>query len=127
MAAKILVSLPQEFLDDVDRAAAEDHRSRSELIREALRAYLETRQERKGHVKAIQENRTVYQADINAQPRQATGVQASPEERVVRAPEQKAKIAKTIALQDEIARKIQHVKTDSTEEIRRWRTTRRGV
>ena len=47
MANKILVSLPEKFLEDVDRVAAEEHRSRSELIREALRAYLETRKNRK--------------------------------------------------------------------------------
>jgi uncharacterized protein (DUF433 family) len=47
MANKILVSLPEKFLEDVDRVAAEEHRSRSELIREALRAYLETRQGKK--------------------------------------------------------------------------------
>jgi CopG family transcriptional regulator/antitoxin EndoAI len=47
MASKILVSLPEKFLEDVDRVAAEEHRSRSEFIREALRAYLETRHSRK--------------------------------------------------------------------------------
>ena len=47
MANKILVSLPEKFLEDVDRVAAEEHRSRSELIREALRAYLEVRQNKK--------------------------------------------------------------------------------
>jgi len=47
MANKILVSLPEKFLEDVDRLAAEEHRSRSELIREALRAYLEARQGKK--------------------------------------------------------------------------------
>ena len=47
MANKILVSLPEKFLEEVDRLAAEEHRSRSELIREALRAYLETRKNRK--------------------------------------------------------------------------------
>jgi|SRR5687768_10997046 uncharacterized protein (DUF433 family) len=47
MANKVLVSLPQKFLADVDRVAAEEHRSRSELIREALRVYLETRQGKK--------------------------------------------------------------------------------
>ena len=47
MANKILVSLPEKFLEDVDRLAAEEHRSRSELIREALRAYLETRKGKK--------------------------------------------------------------------------------
>jgi uncharacterized protein (DUF433 family) len=47
MVNKVLVSLPMKFLEDVDRVAAEEHRSRSELIREALRAYLETRQSKK--------------------------------------------------------------------------------
>ena len=47
MANKILVSLPEKFLEDVDSLAAEEHRSRSELIREALRAYLETRKGKK--------------------------------------------------------------------------------
>ena len=47
MANKILVSLPEKFLEDVDRLATEEHRSRSELIREALRAYLETRRGKK--------------------------------------------------------------------------------
>jgi metal-responsive CopG/Arc/MetJ family transcriptional regulator len=121
MAAKILISLPQEFLDNVDRAAAEEHRSRSELIREALRSYLETRQEKKLRVKTIQEERVAYQTEMRALP------DVSLEATMARAPEQQTKIAKTIALQDEIARKMQHVKTDSTEEIRRWRTTRKGV
>lgn len=47
MANKILVSLPEKFLEDVDRVAVEEHRSRSELIREALRVYLEARQSKK--------------------------------------------------------------------------------
>ncbi len=50
MANKILVSIPEKFLEDVDRLAAEEHRSRSELIREALRAYLEARENKKGKV-----------------------------------------------------------------------------
>ena len=48
MANKVLVSLPNKFLEEVDRVAAEEHRSRSELIREALRAYLETRNKKVG-------------------------------------------------------------------------------
>jgi CopG family transcriptional regulator/antitoxin EndoAI len=47
MANKVLVSLPEKFLEDVDRVAADEHRSRSELIREALRAYLNARQSNK--------------------------------------------------------------------------------
>ena len=52
MANKILVSLPEKFLEDVDRLAAEEHRSRSELIREALRAYLEVKKSKVGEQSA---------------------------------------------------------------------------
>ena len=52
MANKILVSLPEKFLEDVDRVAAEEHRSRSELIREALRAYLEVKKSKVGEQSA---------------------------------------------------------------------------
>jgi len=41
--AKVLVSLPEPFLAEVDRLAEEEHRSRSELIREALREYVALR------------------------------------------------------------------------------------
>ena len=39
--AKVMLSLPDEFLAKVDSAADKEHRTRSELIREALRWYLE--------------------------------------------------------------------------------------
>ena len=38
--AKIMISLPERFLSDVDKAAQAEHRTRSDLIREALREYL---------------------------------------------------------------------------------------
>ena len=38
--AKVMISLPDEFLKKVDRAAKAQGRSRSELIREALRVML---------------------------------------------------------------------------------------
>lgn len=38
--ARILVSMPDEFLDRVDGLAGEEQRTRSELVREALRAYI---------------------------------------------------------------------------------------
>jgi len=60
MAAKILLSLPQDFLTDIDRIAAEEHRTRSELIREALRSYLETRLVRKMRLKQVAEGRAPY-------------------------------------------------------------------
>ena len=38
--AKVMISLPDAFLRKVDRVAGAQNRSRSELIREALRALL---------------------------------------------------------------------------------------
>jgi Arc/MetJ-type ribon-helix-helix transcriptional regulator len=42
--AKTMISIPDEFLALIDEIAAAEQRSRSELIREALREYI-----RKGH------------------------------------------------------------------------------
>ena len=38
--AKVMISLPDRFLSEVDKAAQAEHRTRSDLIREALREYL---------------------------------------------------------------------------------------
>lgn len=38
--AKILVTMPDEFLNKVDGLANNEQRTRSELIREALRTYM---------------------------------------------------------------------------------------
>lgn len=38
--ARILVSMPDDFLSRVDGLAEEEQRTRSELVREALRGYL---------------------------------------------------------------------------------------
>jgi len=38
--ARILISMPEEFLDKIDSFADLQNRSRSELIREALRTYM---------------------------------------------------------------------------------------
>lgn len=43
MTVKVMVSFPEEFLEQVDQVAREEHRSRSELLREALRLYMEMR------------------------------------------------------------------------------------
>jgi Arc/MetJ-type ribon-helix-helix transcriptional regulator len=41
MASKMIsISIPEEMLPEIDSAAHKEHRSRSELIREALRRYL---------------------------------------------------------------------------------------
>jgi CopG family transcriptional regulator/antitoxin EndoAI len=44
LTKKVMVSFPDEFLEEVDRIADEELRSRSELIREALRYYMGARQ-----------------------------------------------------------------------------------
>lgn len=38
--AKVLVSMPDKFLKSIDEIANNEQRTRSELIREALRTYL---------------------------------------------------------------------------------------
>lgn len=40
MDARVNVTMPKEFLNEVDREAKLERRSRSELIREALRYYM---------------------------------------------------------------------------------------
>lgn len=44
MATKVLVSFPDEFLALVDEWARVEQRTRSELVREALRQYMAARQ-----------------------------------------------------------------------------------
>lgn len=38
--ARVLISMPEEFLEKIDEVADNEQRSRSELIREALRTYI---------------------------------------------------------------------------------------
>ncbi len=38
--ARVLISMPKEFLERIDQVADGENRSRSELIREALRTYI---------------------------------------------------------------------------------------
>ena len=38
--ARVLISMPEEFLDRIDEVAEGENRTRSELIREALRSYM---------------------------------------------------------------------------------------
>ena len=43
MTVKVMLSFPDEFLTQVDTLAEAEQRSRSELVREALRYYMATR------------------------------------------------------------------------------------
>ena len=47
-STRVLISLPEKFLDDIDLLAEDEQRSRSELIREALRNYIRS-YESEGH------------------------------------------------------------------------------
>jgi len=38
--ARVLISMPERFLGEIDEVAGSENRSRSELIREALRTYI---------------------------------------------------------------------------------------
>jgi metal-responsive CopG/Arc/MetJ family transcriptional regulator len=38
--ARVLISMPDDFLNKIDEVADSEQRSRSELIREALRSYI---------------------------------------------------------------------------------------
>lgn len=40
--ARFVVTVPEDFLEEIDARAEDEHRSRSELVREALRSYLRT-------------------------------------------------------------------------------------
>lgn len=52
--AKILVTMPDDFLHKIDGIASDEQRTRSELIREALRGYMR-RSGMKNPAKAEQE------------------------------------------------------------------------
>lgn len=41
--AKVLISMREEFLDQIDEIAESEQRTRSELIRQALRVYMRRR------------------------------------------------------------------------------------
>jgi metal-responsive CopG/Arc/MetJ family transcriptional regulator len=44
MVSKVInISLPEELLREIDEAAAFEHRTRSELMRESVRSYIESR------------------------------------------------------------------------------------
>ncbi len=62
--SKIMISLPEEILKEINIAAQAEHRTRSEFIREAVRAYL---QKGAGYPRPIDnpEIRKAYDAIIN--------------------------------------------------------------
>ena len=51
--ARVLISMPEKFLDEIDSVASMENRSRSELIREALRTYMFRNQLRNNNTKSV--------------------------------------------------------------------------
>ena len=51
--ARVLISMPEEFLQRIDQVADGENRSRSELIREALRSYIYKQKVRQSTTSAI--------------------------------------------------------------------------
>ncbi len=48
--ARVLISMPEEFLNKIDSVADGENRTRSELIREALRTYIHKQKVRENAV-----------------------------------------------------------------------------
>lgn len=46
---KIILQISQEFLAEVDQVAADEHRNRSDLVREAMRSHIDRRKRLKAH------------------------------------------------------------------------------
>jgi metal-responsive CopG/Arc/MetJ family transcriptional regulator len=57
--ARVLISMPDEFLSMIDNVADTEQRSRSELIREALRTYIHKSRVRESSLAA--ENATLLE------------------------------------------------------------------
>jgi metal-responsive CopG/Arc/MetJ family transcriptional regulator len=53
MPKKVLVALPPGLLEQIDFVAQVEHRTRSDLIREALRRYIETFRRSKGPTMSV--------------------------------------------------------------------------
>ena len=47
MAKRINIMIPEKFLEEVDRVAKQEHRTRSAIIRESLQSYIERKKEEK--------------------------------------------------------------------------------
>ena len=58
--ARVLISMPEEFLNKIDQVASGENRSRSELIREALRTYIN--KQRAGETGAAARNADILEA-----------------------------------------------------------------
>ena len=58
--ARVLISMPEDFLNKIDTVAENENRTRSELIREALRTYIHKQKVRENTLAA--KNATILEA-----------------------------------------------------------------
>ena len=58
--ARVLISMPEKFLNEIDTVADTENRTRSELIREALRTYMHRNKVRENTLAA--KNATILEA-----------------------------------------------------------------
>lgn len=58
--ARVLISMPEDFLTKIDQVADGENRTRSELIREALRTYIHRNRVRENTLAA--KNATILEA-----------------------------------------------------------------
>jgi CopG family transcriptional regulator/antitoxin EndoAI len=67
-SSKIMISVPEEMLCELDHEAREEHRSRSEFIREAVRLFLEVKKSKTipGRISKIQNAIAVQDSLANA-------------------------------------------------------------
>jgi CopG family transcriptional regulator / antitoxin EndoAI len=63
-STKIMISVPEEMLSELDHKAREDHRSRSEFIREAVRHFLELKKAQSvpGQIQRVQDAVSIQDA-----------------------------------------------------------------
>lgn len=62
---RVLISMPEKFLNEIDNLAEEEQRTRSELIREALRTYVYKKELKRSNVKKAQENALILDAILS--------------------------------------------------------------
>jgi len=70
---RVMISLPQDVLAEIDRCAEEEHRSRSEFLREAAQFYIQARQAQRRPIDDPRVRQAVEVMDRIAQRSPGTG------------------------------------------------------
>ncbi len=64
---KVLVALPSGLLEEIDEVALAEHRNRSDLIREALRRYIENFKRNQNNPNNNNYNNSPKQGTVNSE------------------------------------------------------------